>query len=267
MGQNPMTTSTSDLYFLRHSALLSALSQVNAPAIMATIARFPAVANWKWEEIRAVSRAAAFSPDAFRAISAILQSKRAHRSMDFGAHDFGSQPYSSTSAAVVADPHEATSIVPATYGLQLFGADWRHQQQRAQQQTALPAGWDGEDGRPVRPRVLAFALSSLSRFVSISPAPSFSPGGEGDLWALWAAHGLDIELHFRRPEDVFAMISDARREIEPFEGDDPELDVTSRALVALGNRAYGAVLAKVPDESLVELPVGAPTAEAFLLVA
>jgi hypothetical protein len=117
-----------------------------------------------------------------------------------------------------------------------FNAQWHKEYQRLQKLTQLPKGWDSGEGLPVSAAVAGYALNSLRPFERVAPAPSFSTSGEGDVWALWAAHDLDIELHVRSPGDVFAMIEDARCELKTFEDEDPTLDHVRDALITLGNR-------------------------------
>jgi hypothetical protein len=103
--------------------------------------------------------------------------------------------------------------------------------------TRLPANWDGRGAIPVDPATAQAAealLMPLSRGV---PAPSFMPGPNGDAWAIWGEAGLSIEICFRGPDDIFAMIDDTWNEVEDFEDVDPGLAVTARVLERLRHRA------------------------------
>lgn len=136
-----------------------------------------------------------------------------------------------------------------------FARGWTQQFARAQGFTQLVEDWDGEGSGPVDTKTLADAMALLTPLSGRTPAPSFSPGSEGDLWALWAGYGLDIEICFRRPGSVFAMISDQRGEVSEFEDEDPDLVATSRALVALSRRFLNAE----SRENLVTCRIEAPT--------
>lgn len=144
---------------------------------------------------------------------------------------------------------------------------WRDQHLRAVGFTKLPEDWDGEGGLAVDPATVAYAMSQLSNVVGRAPAPSFSPGADGDLWALWAGHGLDIEVCFRRPGDVFAMISDGRGEVVPFEDEDPDLEVTLSALHAMAVRAVDAEQRGHLDRLREELPASTSSVSPELMAA
>jgi hypothetical protein len=138
----------------------------------------------------------------------------------------------SADAAVAIPPHSHPPGLIAR-----FIEEWQEQNARVRRLTRLPENWDGDGSSPVNERTALFAIRMLAPLMCFVPAPSFSPGAHRDLWALWAAHGLDIELCFRRPGDVISMISDDKGAIEDFEDDDPHLTVTYAALQELGRRA------------------------------
>jgi len=70
---------------------------------------------------------------------------------------------------------------------------------------ALPRGWDGYNGRPVRFDCAYFALSMLEAICPADgPAPQIVPGSNGDLQLEWHMPNEDIELHVRGPNKVTA---------------------------------------------------------------
>ena len=71
--------------------------------------------------------------------------------------------------------------------------------------TALPRGWDGYGGRPVRFDCANFALRMLEAIAPVdAPAPQIVPGSTGDLQLEWHLPNEDIELHVRGPNKVTA---------------------------------------------------------------
>jgi hypothetical protein len=74
-------------------------------------------------------------------------------------------------------------------------------------------------------------------FAELLDVPLISPMRFGGLSAEWHASGLNIELRFRRPGDVYAVIEDARGEIESYWGSDPDLFRAAEAIAKLAARS------------------------------
>lgn len=144
---------------------------------------------------------------------------------DFAAvpHPVSGSGATSTSFASPRLPHSLPSTAFVGLSAQSHEAEWKHQFARAVSFSRLPQDWDGEGSVPVPLRTILFLITHLNRWRATTPAPSISPGAEGDLWALWAAYDLDIEVCFRKWGDAFVMISDARHQIPEFADDDPQL--------------------------------------------
>ena len=71
------------------------------------------------------------------------------------------------------------------------------------------------------------------------PVPLILPLQNGGIGAEWHDHGMNIELRFRNPYDIYAVLEDARGAIQPFYGRDPFLVQTRAALRELSTRAVG----------------------------
>lgn len=67
--------------------------------------------------------------------------------------------------------------------------------------------------------------------------PLISPMRRGGLSAEWHERGMNIELRFRGPHDVYAVIEDARGEIADFRGRDPHLMRAAGAIAELAVRS------------------------------
>lgn len=80
------------------------------------------------------------------------------------------------------------------------------------------------------------AIAFLQAYAMVLGAPLITPLQGGGLSAEWHEHGLNIELRFRKDRDVFAVIEDARGEIEAFMARDPDLDHAAQALNILVQR-------------------------------
>jgi hypothetical protein len=134
----------------------------------------------------------------------------------------------------------APVALPTDFAANHFASGWKAAFQRLCELERVAVGWDGGHGSPARPELTTYVRRVLRPFAAMAPAPSFSIDADGDVWALWAAHGLDLEAHFRGPDDVFVMIEDARHRLEDFSDEDPSLQRLGDALIELGNRAYAA---------------------------
>lgn len=85
--------------------------------------------------------------------------------------------------------------------------------------TALPAGWDGYEGRPVSFTCARFAAQLLARlFDPEIPPPSLVPGSDGTLQIEWHINQYDVEIDISAPFRVaasrFDCINDTIEEVE-----------------------------------------------------
>jgi hypothetical protein len=82
---------------------------------------------------------------------------------------------------------------------------WGKARDKMDELCKLPVGWDGYFAPPVSFSVAYFAMSALALvFPRGTPEPQIVPGPNGDLQIEWHTADSDIELHFRRPNDVGA---------------------------------------------------------------
>ncbi len=95
---------------------------------------------------------------------------------------------------------------------------------------------EGED--PPDPTIWAWAVNRLEAIATRYDVsvPNLSPLERGRISAEWHDAGIDIELRFRRPGDVYLVLSDARRVVEAFEGRDPLLEKAYAALQEFAGR-------------------------------
>jgi hypothetical protein len=111
-----------------------------------------------------------------------------------------------------------------------------------------------EEGDPVDSQTLQYAALSLSPLIAFLelPTPLILPLQNGGLGAEWHASGMNIELRFRKPYDVYAVLEDAWG-VTSFRGRDPDLERTRIALGELGRRVLEStnpqVLADLNDEA------------------
>lgn len=85
--------------------------------------------------------------------------------------------------------------------------------------TSLPKGWDGYKGVPVAFNCAQFAANLIERLcVSSLPAPQLVPMSDGTIRLEWHMNQFDIEIDVSGPYDVFAcrtdLLSDEEDEIE-----------------------------------------------------
>lgn len=83
-----------------------------------------------------------------------------------------------------------------------------------------------------------YAVRTLTPlFIEIEmPAPLVLPLQNGGIGAEWHALGMNIELRFRNPYQVYAVLEDAQGIIPPFHGRDPGLVQTHTALREFATR-------------------------------
>jgi hypothetical protein len=91
----------------------------------------------------------------------------------------------------------------------------------------------------INAQTLHYANQSLEPFVKslTLPPPLILPLQNGGIGTEWHACGMNIELRFREPYKVYAVIEDARGVIPPYHGSDPNLVETRSALYELSTRA------------------------------
>jgi|SRR5271165_4543106 len=112
---------------------------------------------------------------------------------------------------------------------------------------------DGE-GDQVDSQTVQYAALSLNPLIASMelPTPLVLPLQNGGIGAEWHAYGMNIELRFRKPYDVYAVLEDARSP-EEFRGRDPDLERTRIAIGELGKRVREStnpqVLANLDDEA------------------
>jgi hypothetical protein len=96
---------------------------------------------------------------------------------------------------------------------------------------------DAEEGDPIDDQTLQYAVQSLGPLIASLelPVPLILPLQNGGISAEWHTSGMNIELRFRKPYDVYALLEDARGDT-PFHGRDPDLVHTRPALRDLGTR-------------------------------
>jgi hypothetical protein len=87
-----------------------------------------------------------------------------------------------------------------------------------------------DEAAPINDQTYFYAVEVLAPliFAMELPVPLILPLQNGGIGAEWHDHG--IELRFRNPYHIYAVLEDARGEILPFHGRDPHL---VRARVAL----------------------------------
>jgi hypothetical protein len=96
-----------------------------------------------------------------------------------------------------------------------------------------------EEGDPVDIQTLLYAIQNLVPLViSLKlPAPLILPLQGGGIGAEWHTSGMNIELRFRKPYDVYAVLEDVRGTIAAFHSRDSDLVHTRSALCELGTRS------------------------------
>lgn len=96
---------------------------------------------------------------------------------------------------------------------------------------------EGEGG-PLDTQTVAYAVQALAPLIATTEvAPLILPLQNGGVSAEWHTAGLNIELRFRKPYEVYAVLEDARRAISAHHGRDPHLVQTRVALRELCNRS------------------------------
>lgn len=96
-----------------------------------------------------------------------------------------------------------------------------------------------DEAAPINDQTYFYAVSVLAPFIIEMelPVPLILPLQNGGIGAEWHDHGMNIELRFRNPYHIYAVLEDARGVIQPFYGRDPRLVRTRAALRELATRA------------------------------
>ena len=129
------------------------------------------------------------------------------------------------------DAEPSTATHPGSLALDAFAAVIREAIE-----LAASLSEEGEFA-PINRQTYEYAIKSLLPLVGAFalPAPLLLPLENGGIGAEWHDRGLNIELRFRAPYDVYAVIEDARGTVEPLHGRDNNL---AKAQTALGEFAH-----------------------------
>lgn len=99
----------------------------------------------------------------------------------------------------------------------------REIEEKLNQLTALPRGWDGYNGQPVSYSCAKFAANLMeSLFVGGVPAPQLVPGSGGAIQLEWHLNQYDVEIEVLGTYDVVASRHDhatGQIEEEEFQAD------------------------------------------------
>ena len=96
---------------------------------------------------------------------------------------------------------------------------------------------DAEEGDPIDDQTLQYAVQSLGPLIAFFeiPTPLILPLQNGGIGAEWHTSGMNIELRFRKPYDVYVLLEDVQGTAS-FHGRDPDLVHTHPALHELSRR-------------------------------
>jgi len=104
-----------------------------------------------------------------------------------------------------------SSIQPAYTRISMPDSIWfQTLQDRFDELTSLPSGWDGYNGEPVSFSCAQFAANLIERLSVNSvekphiPAPQLVPGSDGTLQLEWHLNNFDLEVDVLAPYDVIA---------------------------------------------------------------
>jgi hypothetical protein len=98
-----------------------------------------------------------------------------------------------------------------------------------------------DEAAPINDQTYFYAVEILAPLIIAMelPVPLILPLQNGGIGAEWHDRGMNIELRFRNPYHIYAVLEDARGEILPFHGRDPHLVQTHAALHQFTTRAIG----------------------------
>jgi hypothetical protein len=96
-----------------------------------------------------------------------------------------------------------------------------------------------DEAAPINDQTYFYAFSVLAPFIIDMelPVPLILPLQNGGIGAEWHDHGMNIELRFRNPYHIYAVLEDARGVIPPLHGRDLHLVQARTALRELATRA------------------------------
>jgi len=78
-------------------------------------------------------------------------------------------------------------------------------EERLNELTSLPTGWDGYRGKPVSFQCAYFVANMLERLYQPNvPAPSLVPGSDGSLQVEWHRNMFDVELDVLDAQNIVA---------------------------------------------------------------
>ena len=87
-------------------------------------------------------------------------------------------------------------------------------QERFDELTSLPVGWDGYIGRPVTFSCAFFAANLIERLYVVGvPPPQLVPGGDGTIQLEWHRNKFDVEIDVLAPCEITAIRRDLRTEL------------------------------------------------------
>lgn len=117
----------------------------------------------------------------------------------------------------------------------LPSVSWIDAEQRLRDLLDLPPDWDSYGGSAPAPELIAYAAAELNGLKALRlPPPVITSSGDGQILAAWRGHGIEVELWFEAPYRETVVVDDDRAGGESFEGTDPQLAVTIRALRRIG---------------------------------
>jgi len=98
-----------------------------------------------------------------------------------------------------------------------------------------------DEAAPINDQTYVYAVEVLAPLIIVMelPVPLILPLQNGGIGAEWHDHGMNIELRFRSPYHIYAVLEDAQGAIQPFYGRDPFLVQTLAALREVSTRAVG----------------------------
>ena len=96
-----------------------------------------------------------------------------------------------------------------------------------------------DEAAPINEQTYFYAVEVLAPLIIAMelPVPLILPLQNGGIGAEWHDRGMNIELRFRNPYHIYAVLEDAQGAIQPFHGRDPFLVQTLAALREVSTRA------------------------------
>jgi len=95
-----------------------------------------------------------------------------------------------------------------------------------------------DEARPMEKQTVDYAVQSLLPIIKRYklPLPLILPLQNAGMGVEWHTADMNIELRFRKPYHVYAVLEDARGAIQEYHGRDPDLMRASSALACLNAR-------------------------------